>query len=164
MFFGIPIGIDTGEMVKKIHTQGKSKVISYFAEVIAKNFSCVELILRNSLKLFHFLVKIIGFKKIKILFNFFKKGGVDKIPFLFSEDSFPRPRKKINREVKGDDNNEGEPVILFESCVERIMDHPRKEKESLSSFHLLLKKGGYRVITPNQISSYAVVDFLRKRI
>ena len=49
-----PIGIDTGEMVKKIHTQRKSKVISYFAEVIAKNFSCVELILRNSLKLFHF--------------------------------------------------------------------------------------------------------------
>ena len=43
------------------------------------------------------------------------------------------------------------------------MDHPRKEKESLSSFHLLLKKGGYRVITPNQISSLCCGRFFKGR-
>lgn len=146
-----PIGIDTGNMIKKINIRKKNKIEKKIAEFFARRFHLLDLTLRIFLTFFHFLCKFLTFKGIKITFKKIRKLGVRSIPFLFSKETFP-----VLENVKSIKNNSCigfKKVVFFPTCVERLMKHPSNEDSMLDDFFSLLKKARVQAIIPKNMNS-----------
>ncbi len=147
-----PIGIDTGEMIKKIQIKNKSEIEKKIAGYLANNFNLLEGILKSFLILFHFFCRVFKFNNIHYIFKKIRGLGFRSIPFLFSKETFPIPGR-LNKYGEEDSCFGDKKVIFFPTCVERMMRHPGKDDNLFDDFFSLLKKTGYQAIIPKNISS-----------
>ena len=145
-----PIGIDTGEYVLSL--EKKNGVKSKMAFFLSNHFFMLESGAKILISGYHFLSKVLGHKIIRNIFFHLRKRG---IKFLPQPNSFiPTTVSKYKFRPFG---LEGEKVVYFPTCVERIMGRnvfSKEEKELPEVLFSILKKAGYCPVLPENLSSF----------
>ncbi len=144
-----PIGIDTGNLTKKLRSKQIRKVGHKIAWSIANNYGTVLSIGRFALSAVKGVNSVISDSMMESMSLGLRKITNDAMP-LWST-SLPKGEKfKIKRTIF----NAKEKVVYFASCINRTMANPRAKKDELSISEvvvILLERAGYEVIIPENI-------------
>lgn len=118
-----PVGIDTGELVKKLRSEAKGATSQYLAQLAADHFGIVESGAKAGLKLANLSRKIIGTHRIN---------------------DFPKPARSMSPTPAAKGRKE---VVYFSSCIHRLFAS-ESGKEQLDVITSLLDKLDYTPLFP----------------
>lgn len=140
-----PIGIDTGQMMKKLKQSNSHHKIANF---VAENMKFITQGVRTGLRISHMMGSANSEKISRTLHKKFK--GIPVLP-----ETLPRAVQSISKDISSSiGNTEGMPVVYFISCVNRIFAEGIEGKTSVAKDTLeLFQKTGYRAIFPENYQS-----------
>lgn len=140
-----PIGIDTGQMMKKLQAPSSHKKMAKFS---ADHMSFVTKVARTGLRFSH----LIGIdRSAKISRSMHQKfRGIPVLPV-----TLPKAANVISvANQKSQKTAESKPVVYFVSCVNRMFAEGTEGKRSVAEDTLsLFKKSGYHAIFPEDYQS-----------
>ncbi|WP_331774095.1 FAD-binding and (Fe-S)-binding domain-containing protein [Sulfurospirillum sp. 1612] len=146
-----PIGIDTGNLTKKLRSQQIRPLEHKIAWSIAHHYGTVLGLGRFALSAVKVVNSIIGDDAMRSISGGFRKLTGNKMP-LWSA-SLPKGEKfNIKRTITHADDK----VVYFSSCINRTMSnsHAQKGEKSISEVvALLLERAGYEIIIPENIDN-----------
>ncbi|MCF6173327.1 MAG: FAD-binding oxidoreductase [Campylobacteraceae bacterium] len=146
-----PIGIDTGNLTKKLRAKQIGKLGHKTAWSIANNYGTVLSVGRFALSTVKGVNSVIPNSAMEGMSLGLRKITKNAMPLWSS--SLPKGEKfKIKRTIL----NAKEKVVYFSSCINRTMANPRAKKGELSISEIvviLLERAGYEVIVPRNIDN-----------
>ncbi|NOX15345.1 MAG: FAD-binding oxidoreductase [Epsilonproteobacteria bacterium] len=146
-----PIGIDTGNLTKKIRSKQIGKLGHKIAWSIANNYGTVLSVGRFALSTVKGINAIIPNSAMERMSRGLRSLTKDAMPLWSS--SLPKGDKF---RVKKTLIERAEKVVYFSSCINRTMANPRAKKEELSISEIvviLLERAGYEVVVPKNIDN-----------
>jgi D-lactate dehydrogenase len=135
-----PVGINTGDLVKRLRRENHSSFANSIALTVAKNFSTAQWIVRAALKFGMFVNRVFGKKTMTKLTVLLKKA-VSSAPLWTSQIPYPPNLSvlKIKEEINPD-------IVFFPSCISRLLgNYDGKEKNIMETFLSVSKKVGITV-------------------
>ncbi len=147
-----PVKIDTGKLIKDLRFNNNSIAANKIAWHLAKHMGAVTGTVRFLLSVVNDFHTLLGSQNMKRISEFLRKISGNKIPAwnkYIPKDAEPVFQKSI-------DGSNPLKVVYFPSCLNRTMGTSADydEKISLTSkTESLLKKAGYEVIYPENLSS-----------
>ena len=146
-----PIGIDTGNLTKKLRGKQIGKMGHKIAWSVANNYGTVLNIGRFALSAVKGINSVISDSAMESMSLGLRKITNDAMPLWSS--SLPKGEKfKIKKTIL----NAKEKVVYFSSCINRTMANPRAEKGEPSISEIvviLLERAGYEVVIPKNIDN-----------
>ncbi len=146
-----PIGIDTGNLTKKLRAKQIGKFGHKIAWSIADNYGKVLGLGRIALNTVNGINSVIPDKTMQNISLGLRKITNNAMPLWM-----PSLPKGDNLKVKKTVFNAKEKVVYFSSCINRTMSNPKAKtaKKSISEIvTILLERAGYEVIVPEYIDS-----------
>ncbi len=146
-----PIGIDTGNLTKKLRSKQIGKLGHKIAWSIANNYSTALSIGRIALSSVKGINTIIPNSAMESMSKGLRKLTGDRLPLWSS--SLPKGDKF---RVKKTITNAVEKVVYFSSCINRTMANPRQKSGELSISEIvviLLERAGYEVVIPPNVDN-----------
>lgn len=126
-----PVGIDTGQLVKRFRSVRASERTQAWAVRIAKNFGVTERLLRTALRLGHATENIIGVDGMRSITRTMKRVLGDNLGEWMPDTPYaaePVPRTQRARAV----------AIYFPSCISRVMGRLPGEANDRSLMEVLV--------------------------
>jgi D-lactate dehydrogenase len=141
-----PVGLNTGNFVKRLRMEGHSGQAQGAAHQVARHFGLVEDVLRNGVGLGHLAEKVIGPSALKNL-----SLGIDRLTAM----NLPKWNAAVlHRSPKWNYAKPGEAeVVYFPSCVSRAMGVPPLDEGAPSLIDVFLQvchRAGIRVYLPEE--------------
>jgi D-lactate dehydrogenase len=141
-----PVGLNTGNFVKRLRIEGHSDQAQGAAHQVARHFGLVEDILRNGVGLGHLAEKVIGPTALKNL-----SLGIDRL----TGTNLPKWNAAVlHRSPRWNDTKPDEAeVVYFPSCVSRAMGVPPLDEGALSLIDVFLQvchRASIRVYLPEE--------------
>ena len=128
-----PVGIDTGQLVKRFRRLGHSAAAQGFARRLAENFSLLERAARLGLRLGHLAQALIGTRAVT---------GITRALRALIREPFPLWRSEMPRPARGQrpaTQRAGARAVYFPSCISRVMGRLPGEPNDLSLMDALVK-------------------------
>ncbi|MNM94320.1 sn-glycerol-3-phosphate dehydrogenase subunit C [compost metagenome] len=140
-----PVGINTGELVKKLRGQVAGHVKT--ADWLAENFHTALSGARFTLQAANAARKLLGAPRLSRLSSRLSKASHGRVPQWTS--AMPQPLKAISLSPA---SNDARPrVVYLAACVSRVMGPAATDREQtslLDKTRTLLEKAGYQVVFP----------------
>lgn len=141
-----PVGLNTGDFVKRLRMEGHSDQAQSVAHQVARHFSLVEDVLRNGVGLGHMAEKVMGPAALKNL-----SLGIDRltgmnIPKWNAAVLHPSPAWNATKPDEAE-------AVYFPSCVSRAMGVPPLDEGAPSLIDIFLQvcqRAGVRVYLPEE--------------
>ena len=128
-----PVGIDTGQLVKRFRSIRNSPRAHRLANYIATHFTAMETALRWALRLAHATQSVIGVGGMRAVTGMMSTLFGDAIP-LWTADT-PHAAKSALPKT----NSENAQAIYFPSCISRVMGRLPKEEKDRSLVEVTLE-------------------------
>ena len=147
-----PVNIDTGKFIQDIRQEAAGNCSKKIATYTAEHFGGVAATMRFGLKMLHIMRMVFGKKTFSFLARMFRKITFNKIPLWTS--AMPKGiSKPTQTEI-----NAANPlkVVYFPSCINQVMGAAKGDPDQRPLHEVmvsLLKKAGYEVIFPENMSS-----------
>ena len=146
-----PVGIDTGQMIKKLRANKNGEKAKKLAQSIETRMAGVTKTTRAGLHLIHGLSRVTGPSLLEK-----SSAGISKLSgnLLPKWDRWmPRGSQGLKRvtKVNTPSDSAAKQCVYFSACVTRSMGTSSCDKESrdlIQVIHSLLDKSGYSVVTP----------------
>ncbi len=135
-----PVKIDTGALVKRLRNESLSGLSHKLANILARNFSLTQNLIRLSLTLGHFAEKLLGKNVL---------SNISKAMFLPQWIS-PMPKA---RWLSTSTSTLKKDFVYFPSCISRTMSYPDDGFDLLRSLIEVSKKAGFDLFVPTEINS-----------
>ncbi|HEX8037623.1 MAG TPA: FAD-binding and (Fe-S)-binding domain-containing protein [Chryseosolibacter sp.] len=147
-----PVGIDTGDLTKRLRSENHSAFANRFALYAARRFGTAERLVRTALKTGAAINRIFGKNSMLRLTRAIKKV-VPALP-LWSNQLGSPPRLSIpDSHGAGVTGDMKKTVVYFPSCISRAMGtYAGKEKNIMETFISVCAKAGIAVIVPRDIN------------
>ncbi len=146
-----PVGIDTGNLTKKLRAKQIGKIGHKIAWSIANNYGTVLGVGRFALSAVKGVNSVVSNSTMESLSRGLRAITKDALPLWSS--SLPKGDKF---RVKKSIFDAKDKVVYFSSCINRTMANPRQKKEELSISEvvvILLERAGYEVVIPPNIDN-----------
>jgi len=145
-----PVGIDTGEMVRKLRADKRGDAAQKVAGWMVQHMAGATAATRVGLGMVHATSRVIGEVPLEKLSNGLHKLSARKLPAWHRW--MPRASHGLNGydRVNGDAQTDRR-VVYFSACVTRSMGTGSCDEDSrdlIEVMHSLLSKAGYQVIVP----------------
>ena len=143
-----PVGIDTGQLVKRFRNLRATPEVQARAVRIAGNFALAERALRWSLRLGHAAEKIIGVRGMRTVTRLFKRFAGDSIAEWTSD--IPHAAGPVPRTERA-----GAQAVYFPSCVSRVMGRLPGEPNDRSLMQVtvdLAQRAGVPLYIPQDVA------------
>ncbi|NRA54317.1 MAG: FAD-binding oxidoreductase [Gammaproteobacteria bacterium] len=144
-----PVGINTGDLIRKIRSQNNAKHQS-LATSLANNFSRIEAASRIALTVAGLSHKLLGNKLMTRITGSLRHLTNNSLPLWTTYT--PTKAKTKHKTIKIEYNNQAPKVVYMPSCASRNMGPAviAAEQRSLPEVtYQLLKKAGFEVIRPD---------------
>ncbi|CAA6816582.1 MAG: Predicted D-lactate dehydrogenase, Fe-S protein, FAD/FMN-containing [uncultured Thiotrichaceae bacterium] len=144
-----PVGIDTGELTRKLRSQIRGNAAKKTATTIQKIFSPITATTRVGLGTTTLANRILGEKKFDKVAKTLHKISAEHIPYLH-----PYTPKAASHPVKAVTQGSNGKVVYFPSCASRSMgvanndDTPQDLHQTINT---LLEKSDYQSIVPEKV-------------
>ena len=146
-----PVKIDTGNLTKYLRAEQISSTSKSIANFVANNFSATLGGVRFGLHSANFIHKVLGTASMESVCDTFRDLSKNKLP-KWSKTMPKATNINITFEQKVSDKK----VVYFPSCISRTMglnDVSLEEKQLFEVTIELLKKAGYQIIFPQNLSN-----------
>ncbi|MCX6152017.1 MAG: FAD-binding and (Fe-S)-binding domain-containing protein [Ignavibacteriales bacterium] len=147
-----PVEINTGNLIKELRVEKTSSTANTIADILANNMKGITASMRGMLNLVGIVHTIIGTTAMEFISKFLRRISGSKIPLWnkympHGADRIKTTSLNQKTELK---------VVYFPSCINRSMGlskHSDEKKSLTTTTYLLLRKAGYEVIYPNNLSN-----------
>ncbi len=147
-----PVGIDTGQIVKKMRGMKVGRFQTWIAGGIARNMKLTLFSVKAGLAMTHATARIMGVKTLNKSTVFLSRISKGAIPVWHG--FFPVANKKIKtRPAVLETENQ---VVYFPSCISQAMGGAVNSKEQMSQTEVTIKvleRAGYTVLFPENMSA-----------
>jgi len=141
-----PVGIDTGELTKRLRAESRSGRARELAEGAAGRFAAVQAGMRSGLAMADAAHAVLGTRLMGALARGARAASGGRLPLW--NPAMPRPaRARIGPSASGSDRA----VVYFPSCIVRTMGPARgdpEDREASEAMLSVLAKAGYDVLLP----------------
>ncbi len=147
-----PVGIDTGQIVKKIRGLKVTRFQKQIAKGIAGHMKLTQFSVKMGLNITHAFASIIGAKGLNNITVFFNRETKGALPVWHG--FFPVANKKIEagKTISETENR----VVYFPSCISQTMGSAVTSKNRMSQTEAtvrVLERAGYQVVFPENMNA-----------
>ncbi|MCG8115935.1 MAG: FAD-binding oxidoreductase [Candidatus Thiodiazotropha endolucinida] len=151
-----PVGIDTGQMVKKLRADSRGEKEKRVAKWAEGHMTGVTKATRVGLRVMHGMNRLTGQSALEKTSSLMHKLSGNRLPEWHRW--MPRGSTGLirNKTIDAANGSQSKRCVYFSACVSRSMGASSCDTESrdlIDVVHALLEKGGYSVVTPTDINA-----------
>jgi len=141
-----PVGIDTGQLVKRFRRMRHSGVAHGIAESLASNFAIAEYGARSALTIGHLIEDTLGRAFVRGLARLLRHLLGDAVPQWTPDVPYPTDGRLPATSAVGADS------VYFPSCISRTLGSSEPEISLQQAFLTVAKRAGLRPYIPDDVS------------